>query len=58
MIPRYVLHNIKLGPDMLRSTRLHLGSDGSPAVWNLNLSKIYDSAKAATRDDFVRLPML
>ena len=39
---------------MLRSTRLYLGSDGCPAVWNFNLSKIYESAKAATRD----LPML
>ena len=50
MIAGYVLHNMKSGPDMLRSTRLYLGLDGSPDVWNLNLSKIYDSAKAATRD--------
>ena len=38
---------------MLRWTRLYLGSDGSPAVWNFNLSNIHESAKAATRD----LPM-
>ena len=45
MIPGYVLHNIKLGPDMLRSTRLYLGPDGSPAAWNFNLSKIYEMLK-------------